>query len=114
MNLRYCRPQYGTGARAGMTNSFLRGPSRLTEPFSAEWQDIFAPEENWERTVGEKVLTLGVSLMLGAEVPQGMEDDGIMSFTLHRPVGGHGSTFIDVSVVECGCFFTFFYYRFEI
>jgi len=35
--------------------------------------------------------------LLGAEISNEMDWNGAMSYTLHRPVGGHGKTYIDVS-----------------
>jgi len=100
MNERYYRPRYGPGSQSGMKNPFLNGPNMLSEPFSAEWEDIFAQENTWKRSFSEQVKELGVKLMLGAEVPEGMEDDGTMAFTLHRPIGGHGSSYFDVLYLD--------------
>lgn len=54
-----------------------------------EWEDIFAPEDNWKRTMGEYAKALAAKAFLGAEVPDHMEDDGSMKFRLNRPISGH-------------------------
>ena len=88
---RYKRPAYGTGCHAGLKGGLQLG--NLAQPCSVEWEDIFAPEDNWRRSMGEYAKVLAAKALLGAEVPDHMEDDGSMEFRLHRPIGGH----IDVS-----------------
>ena len=64
-----------------------------------EWKALFGADH--KRTWGESFRVMGAKLFLGAELPDGMEDDGTMKYLLHRPVGGHGRTFVDVSVATC-------------
>jgi hypothetical protein len=102
-NERYARPSQGLYSKAGKTNDFLAGPSTLTKavsPFSAEWEDLFAPEDNWRLSFGDRAKGLAIKLLMGATLPTGMEDDGTMEFTLGRPIGGHGRTFIDVLYMD--------------
>ena len=40
---------------------------------------------------------MAAKLLLGADVPNKMEEDGHMEYILHRPVGGHGKVYVDVS-----------------
>jgi len=100
MKDRYMRPAHGLHSRAGQTNSLLIGPSTLSQPFSAEWEDLFAPEENWKRSFSDQAKALAVKLLLGATLPEGMEDDGTMEFSLSRPIGGHGSSYVDVLYMD--------------
>ena len=100
MNDRYARPSHGLYSRACQTNTLLMGPSTLGRPFSAEWEDLFAPEENWKRNFSDQAKALAVKLLMGATLPEGMEDDGTMEFTLSRPIGGHGTTFVDVLYMD--------------
>ena len=53
-----------------------------------EWKAIFA-KGKWRKTLGERARAMAAKLLLGADVPSKMEDDGHMEYTLHRPVGGH-------------------------
>jgi len=43
---------------------------------------------------------LAAKILLGAEVPDRMEDDGTMSFKLNRPIGGHGVTYVDILYLD--------------
>ena len=60
-----------------------------------EWIALFGAEH--KKTWGESLSNLGAQLFLGAELPAGMEADGSMAYTLHRPFGGHGKGYVDVS-----------------
>jgi hypothetical protein len=60
-----------------------------------EWVALFGAEH--KRTWGESLSIMGAKLFLGAELPPGMGPDGTMSYTLHRPYGGHGKGYVDVS-----------------
>jgi hypothetical protein len=60
-----------------------------------EWKQVFATPR--KSTWGESFKNMGAKLFLGAELPQGMESDGSMAYTLHRPYGGHGKGYVDVS-----------------
>mmetsp|Transcript_5559 Transcript_5559/g.13341 ORF Transcript_5559/g.13341 Transcript_5559/m.13341 type:complete len:344 (-) Transcript_5559:882-1913(-) len=51
-------------------------------------------------SLSERAKMLAAKLLLGASVPHGMEDDGSMSFQLKRPVGGHGSTYVDTIYLD--------------
>ena len=39
-------------------------------------------------------------MLLGADVPDSMDADGSMSYTLHRPIGGHGTSYVDVLYLD--------------
>ena len=51
-------------------------------------------------SLSERAKMLAAKLLLGASVPHGMEEDGSMSFNLKRPVGGHGSTYVDTIYLD--------------
>ena len=51
-------------------------------------------------SLSERAKMLAAKLLLGASVPHGMEEDGSMSFKLKRPVGGHGSTYVDTIYLD--------------
>eukprot|EP00546_Thalassionema_frauenfeldii_P003590 CAMPEP_0178935154 /NCGR_PEP_ID=MMETSP0786-20121207/24340_1 /TAXON_ID=186022 /ORGANISM="Thalassionema frauenfeldii, Strain CCMP 1798" /LENGTH=156 /DNA_ID=CAMNT_0020613175 /DNA_START=449 /DNA_END=920 /DNA_ORIENTATION=- len=59
-----------------------------------EWMELFGAEHR--RSWGESLGIMGAKLFLGAELPDGMETDGTMSYTLHRPYGGHGKGYVDI------------------
>ena len=63
-----------------------------------EWIAVFGAEH--KKTWGESLSNLGAQLFLGAELPHGMETDGSMAYTLHRPFGGHGKGYVDVLYVD--------------
>jgi hypothetical protein len=51
-------------------------------------------------SLSERAKLLAAKLLLGATVPQGMEEDGSMNFKLRRPVGGHGSAYVDMLYLD--------------
>lgn len=63
-----------------------------------EWIGIFGAEH--KRTWGEALSVMGAKLFLGAELPDGMNPDGTMSYTLHRPYGGHGRGYVDIMYAD--------------
>jgi len=58
------------------------------------WMELFGAEHR--RSWGEALGLMGAKLFLGADLPDGMEPDGTMSYSLHRPYGGHGKGYVDV------------------
>mmetsp|Transcript_48097 Transcript_48097/g.71279 ORF Transcript_48097/g.71279 Transcript_48097/m.71279 type:complete len:484 (-) Transcript_48097:533-1984(-) len=63
------------------------GTNTVTTPL--EWEEIFGKQENWKRTLGERAKMLAAQMLLGADVPEQMEEDGTMNYELHRPISGH-------------------------
>ena len=51
-------------------------------------------------SLSERAKMLAAKLLLGATVPHEMEDNGSMQFQLKRPVGGHGSTYVDTIYLD--------------
>jgi hypothetical protein len=65
--------------------------------------------EKWKKAFGggtlkrhfqEKARVLASKLLLGAVVPTQMEEDGSMEFALNRPIGGHGTAYVDVLYLD--------------
>lgn len=48
----------------------------------------------------ERAKLLAAKLLLGATVEEEMAADGSFSFELSRPVGGHGSAYVDVLYLD--------------
>lgn len=63
-----------------------------------DWAAMFS-KGKWRKTLGERARAMAAKLLLGADVPHKMEDDGHMKYHLHRPVGGHGRVYVDVSII---------------
>lgn len=59
-----------------------------------DWVELFGAEH--KRTWSEAFGVLGAKVLLGADLPDGMKPDGTMSYTLHRPFGGHGKGYVDI------------------
>jgi len=62
-----------------------------------DWKRLFSG--NHKRTWGESLSVMGAKVFLGAELPKGMDESGTFSYTLHRPQGGHGKGYVDVSAI---------------
>jgi len=65
-----------------------------------EWHRFFGNQTQDGRTFGEKVRLLAVNLLLGAEAPTEMKEDGSMEFSFSRPLGGHGVAYVDVVYLD--------------
>ena len=63
-----------------------------------DWIDFFGGE--YTRTWGEAISDMGAKLFLGAELPNEMDPNGKLEYTLHRPYGGHGKGHADVMYVD--------------
>mmetsp|Transcript_14781 Transcript_14781/g.32119 ORF Transcript_14781/g.32119 Transcript_14781/m.32119 type:complete len:1020 (-) Transcript_14781:267-3326(-) len=64
-----------------------------------DWTAMFA-KGKWRKTLGERARAMAAKLLLGADVPNKMEEDGHMEYVLHRPVGSHGKVYIDVLYLD--------------
>mmetsp|Transcript_18726 Transcript_18726/g.43864 ORF Transcript_18726/g.43864 Transcript_18726/m.43864 type:complete len:766 (-) Transcript_18726:1351-3648(-) len=64
-----------------------------------DWSNIFS-KGKWRRTLSEKARSVAARLVLGAKVPDKMEENGSMAYTLTRPVGGHGKVYLDVLYLD--------------
>lgn len=64
-----------------------------------EWKRLFN-RDHPGRVFSEKVRLLAASLLMGAEAPHKLNDDGSMSFEFTRPLGGHGIAYVDVIYLD--------------
>lgn len=64
-----------------------------------EWSALFS-KGKWRKTLGERARAMAAKLLLGADIPNKMEDDGHMEYSLHRPVGGHSKVYVDVMYLD--------------
>lgn len=65
-----------------------------------EWKRIFHHDRVPKRNLREHARVLAAKILLGARVPETMEEDGTMSYWLERPIGGHGFAFCDVLYLD--------------
>jgi hypothetical protein len=65
-----------------------------------EWMKVFDSACAPERNVREYANSLAARLLLGALVPEGMEEDGSMSYDLKKPIGGHGCAYCDIVYMD--------------
>jgi hypothetical protein len=64
-----------------------------------EWKKIFGADAP-NRNMSECARVLAAKVLLGATVSDQMEENGTLSYTLKRPIGGHGSAFCDVVYMD--------------
>jgi hypothetical protein len=65
-----------------------------------EWKTIFDKACAPNRDLREYANILAAKLLLGAHLPETIEEDGSMSFVLNRPIGGHGSAYCDIIFMD--------------
>jgi hypothetical protein len=65
-----------------------------------EWKQIFDVASAPDRFPKEYANMLAAKVLLGAHLPDNLEEDGTMSFSLKRPIGGHGSVYCDVLFMD--------------
>ena len=63
------------------------------------WKRLFTLHPP-KHTFGEQAKLLAVKLLMGANVPQGMAEDGSMEYSFTRPIGGHGLAYVDVVYLD--------------
>jgi hypothetical protein len=63
------------------------------------WKKLFTLHPP-KHTFGEKAKLLAVKLLMGATVPDGMDENGRMEFVFTRPLGGHGMAYVDVVYLD--------------
>eukprot|EP00590_Aulacoseira_subarctica_P003140 CAMPEP_0172421434 /NCGR_PEP_ID=MMETSP1064-20121228/7676_1 /TAXON_ID=202472 /ORGANISM="Aulacoseira subarctica , Strain CCAP 1002/5" /LENGTH=398 /DNA_ID=CAMNT_0013161831 /DNA_START=149 /DNA_END=1345 /DNA_ORIENTATION=+ len=105
------RPLQGVMTNYGYVLPDPNTPNRFTVFFTGgllepngetdvtEWKNIFG-EAAPKRLLSERARLLAAKVLLGASVSDAMEDDGSMSYFLKRPIGGHGSTYMDVIYLD--------------
>jgi hypothetical protein len=105
------RPVQGVMTNYGYVLPDPNTPNRFTVFFTGgllepndetdvkEWKSIFGVDAP-KRHLSERARLLAAKILLGASVSDTMEDDGGMSYFLKRPIGGHGSTYMDVLYLD--------------
>lgn len=63
-----------------------------------DWNAVF--DKEYTSSWSESFQNIGAKLFLGAQLPHGMHSDGSLNYSLTRPYGGHGKSFIDVSLIR--------------
>ncbi|CAJ1932864.1 unnamed protein product [Cylindrotheca closterium] len=69
-----------------------------------DWKAIF--DQEYTSSWSESFQNIGAKLFLGAQLPHGVNADGSLHYSLTRPYGGHGKSFIDVLYLDEGLFIT--------
>jgi hypothetical protein len=64
-----------------------------------DWKRQFARHPS-KHSLGEKAKLLAVKLLMGAELPDKMNEDGSMEYNFTRPIGGHGTAFVDTLYLD--------------
>jgi hypothetical protein len=64
-----------------------------------QWKKAFSVGTR-KRPWQDKARVIAAKLLLGANIPDHMNEDGSMEFDLARPIGGHGSTYVDVLYLD--------------
>lgn len=65
---------------------------------SQVWHQIFT--EAPKRDLVEKLRVAAAKLAMGATIPEKMEQDGKMSYSLKRPIGGHDTASVDLLYLD--------------
>jgi hypothetical protein len=63
------------------------------------WKKIFGGDVP-HRDMSEFARVLAAKVLLGAMVPDHMEENGNLNYLLKRPIGGHGTAFCDVLYMD--------------
>ena len=64
-----------------------------------EWKRQFGKNPP-KHGFGEQAKLLAVKMLMGAEIPKEMEEDGSMVYSFQRPLGGHGLAYVDTLFVD--------------
>jgi hypothetical protein len=85
-------------------------PNRLSIWFTAGTLEVNddADLDDWKRIFSaqpklglyDRANILAARLLLGANMPETMGEDGTMSYELRRPIGGHGLAYCDVLYLD--------------
>lgn len=93
-NCGYCTPDPSTPNR--LTIWFSGGILEAKEESDLDyWKELFADSNLPNRDLGGFARVLAAKILLGAQMPDGVNGEGRMSYSLNRPIGGHGSVYID-------------------
>ncbi|KAL9186255.1 hypothetical protein ACHAXT_005493 [Thalassiosira profunda] len=70
-----------------------------------DWMKVFGSSAEVDRATGnaaidaEKARSLASKIFLGA-VPEPIDEDGVVGYHLHRPIGGHGAAYVDLVYMD--------------
>lgn len=62
----------------------------------AQWKELFDQSLAPRRDMAEFARVLAARILIGAQVPEGMSENGSMRYSFRRPIGGHGHVYCDV------------------
>jgi hypothetical protein len=95
-NTGYCIPDPEVPNR--LTVWFTGGSLEVQDESAdlTEWRHIFDQRVLPNRNMKEKARLVAAKVILGAEVQEGLGDDGTMTYSLTKPIGGHSHIFVDV------------------
>ena len=95
-NTGYCLPDPDVPNRLSVW--FTGGTLKLQDDGGdlSEWKELFDPSTAPRRDLSEMARVLAARILVGAHLPQDMQEDGTMQYSLRRPIGGHGKVFCDV------------------
>lgn len=65
-----------------------------------EWARIFTPSNLPKRQLKQRAKLFAARALMGATPAGAMQSDGSISYEFKRPLGGHGSTYIDVLYID--------------
>ena len=64
------------------------------------WKKVFDKSRMPKRKLHELTCVLGAKFFMGAATAETMEEDGRMSYSLKRPVGGHDRAYLDMLYLD--------------
>jgi hypothetical protein len=64
-----------------------------------EWKRIFGKDAP-NRDMSEFARVLAAKVLLGVTMSDEMEENGTLSYSMQRPIGGHGTAFCDVMYID--------------
>ena len=95
----YCLPDPLTPNRLSIWLTGGKIAPNDDEHDQREWKRLFGRNLP-SRTLGEKARVFAANLLMGAQVPKEMQEDGTMEFYFTRPLGGHGVAYNDVVYMD--------------
>ena len=90
-----------TGGTVEFDDSSVSGDGCSTisterEALLEEWRRVFDPKSAPSHSARTFARALAARVLLGAHIPDSMNSDGMLSYTLRRPIGGHSVAFVDI------------------
>lgn len=66
----------------------------------AAWRHLFTTHPPNQKSLTEQAKFLAVQLLMGATRPGRMAEDGGMEYGFTRPIGGHGTAYVDTLYLD--------------